>query len=156
MRFFSFVLILICNYYGILSGNIITIQTFGVSFKKVYNFLLKYLTKIIKEGRTHLCIVLMGLKGVGKSFFIKLVKELIGGSNYFTPIIDINRLTSNFNRCLENKILIGIEEIVSNAGEFHKVQEIIKKRNIDSHNEVELLKIFGVNTLTNPFNLYAT
>lgn len=37
-----------------------------------------------------------------------------------------------------------------------KVQEIIKKRNIDSHNEVELLKIFGVHTLTNPFRLYAT
>jgi HipA-like protein len=36
-----------------------------------------------------------------------------------------------------------------------KVQEIIKSKHIDSHNEVELLKTFGSQTLTNPFHLVA-
>ena len=36
-----------------------------------------------------------------------------------------------------------------------KVQEIIKNKQIDSQNEVELLKVFGNRTLTNPFQLAA-
>lgn len=36
-----------------------------------------------------------------------------------------------------------------------KVQEIIKNKKIDSQNEVDLLKTFGSQTLTNPFHLVA-
>jgi HipA-like protein len=36
-----------------------------------------------------------------------------------------------------------------------KVQEIIKNKQIDRNNEVELLKVFGTRTLTNPFLLVA-
>ena len=37
-----------------------------------------------------------------------------------------------------------------------KVQEIIKKENIDSDNEVDLLRRFGKHSITNPFELSET
>lgn len=88
-------------------------------------YILTYLSIILKTGRTNQCLVLMGDRGIGKSSFVEIIRELIG-NQYFNAVNDIQRLTSNFNAIFEKSILTGVEEVVNNAGEFYKVQNMIK------------------------------
>ena len=125
----------------------------------VYEYIVQYIHTLIKTGKTRQCIVMMGLKGTGKSTFIDILADLVG-KEYYTPVNDIQRLTSNFNSIYEKSILIGVEEVVSSAGDYHKVQNTLKtlitedyktieKKGIDSYN-IECYNNYIIST--NGFN----
>lgn len=93
--------------------------------EELYNWIIQYIHTIIKKGKTDHAIVLMGKKGAGKSSFVEIISMLIG-EDYFFPVSDINKLNDPFNAEQETTILYGVEELATNAGEFHKVQEKLK------------------------------
>jgi len=91
----------------------------------VYFYLINYIAKMVRVGKTKQTIVLMGSKGCGKSSFSNCIGYIIG-KEYCDLINDINQLTNHFNALSEKTILTQIEEVVSGAGEYHKVQNILK------------------------------
>lgn len=95
------------------------------SNEKVYNYLIHYIAKMVQKGSTHQCIVLRGNMGAGKSSFPDCLKIIIS-ERYFVPVNSIDTITSQFNAMFENAILTSIEEIVTNAGEYHAVQNKLK------------------------------
>ena len=103
---------------------------------KVFAYMNQYIHTLITTGKTRQCIVMMGLKGTGKSTLIEILAEIVG-KEYFTPVNDIQRLTSNFNSQFEKSIFIGIEEVVSAAGDYHKVQNILKSLITEDYKMIE-------------------
>lgn len=127
--------------------------------EKCYEWILDYLSVIVKLGRTKVCIVLMGEKGTGKSTWNVLLQELVG-QEYCCIINNINRLTKDFNKLLENKIVVSLEEVVNDAAEYVKVQETLKTliteerltiepKGVDSYT-INSVNNFNINT--NNFN----
>jgi hypothetical protein len=90
-----------------------------------YFYLINYIAKMVRVGKTKQTIVLMGVKGTGKSSFAICVGHIIG-NEYKDIINDINQLTNHFNALSEKTILTEVEEVVTGAGEYHKVQNILK------------------------------
>ena len=106
------------------------------SDKDLYEYLLNYMSVLLQTGRTNQCIVLMGLKGTGKSTFIELCAELVG-VEYFSCVNDIHQITSKFNGLYERNILTGIEEVVNEAGDYHRVQNILKTLITERYKTIE-------------------
>jgi hypothetical protein len=92
---------------------------------KLANYINEWITTLIQKGRTEQCIVLMGTKGCGKGSFYEIVKLLVG-DEYSSVITDINRITQRFNSVLNRKSLILLDEVVSDAGTFVKIQNDMK------------------------------
>jgi hypothetical protein len=95
------------------------------SNKELYDWTLDFITVLLRTGRTKHCLVLMGIKGLGKSFLMILLSFLVG-EEYTMPINDINKITNQFNKWMENKILVNIEEVCANVGEYMKLQNNLK------------------------------
>jgi len=91
----------------------------------VYRYLKNYITKMVRVGKTKQGIVLMGSKGTGKSTFATQMGLLVGMDYYFLEQ-DITNLKKEFNSHMERNIVLHIEEVPNEAGEYHKVQEILK------------------------------
>ena len=120
----------------------------------IYFYLINYIAKMFQVGKTKQTIVLKGLMGTGKSSFCDSLSHIIG-KEYLNMVKDINELTETFNALNERSILTQIEEVDANAGEYHKINNILKtltteeiirirKMNIDpylveSHNNFILL-----------------
>ena len=117
----------------------------------LYNWTLDYISCLLKEGRTKHGLVLMGGKGIGKSFLMYFLSLLIG-EEYSMPINDINKLTNHFNKWMENKILIKIEEVCPNAGEYMKLQNILKTLITETQIEIipKGLDGYNIESYTNP------
>jgi energy-coupling factor transporter ATP-binding protein EcfA2 len=90
-----------------------------------YFYLINYIAKMFRVGKTKQTIVLMGVKGTGKSSFANCLGHIIG-NEYKDIINDINQLTNHFNALSEKTILTEVEEVITGAGEYHKVQNILK------------------------------
>ena len=119
--------------------------------KRLFDWTLDYITTLIKKGRTNHGLVLMGGKGLGKSFFMEFLTLLVG-EDYSMPINDINKLTNHFNKWMENTILIKIEEVCPNAGEYMKLQNILKTLITESQMEItpKGLDSYNIESYTNP------
>ena len=117
----------------------------------LYNWTLDYISCLLKEGRTKHGLVLMGGKGIGKSFLMYFLSLLIG-EEYSMPINDINKLTNHFNKWMENTILIKIEEVCPNAGEYMKLQNILKTLITETQMEIipKGLDGYTIESYTNP------
>jgi hypothetical protein len=91
----------------------------------LYFYMINYIAKMVRVGKTKQTIVLMGKKGTGKSTFSNCIGNIVG-NEYKDIINDINQLTNHFNALSEKTILTEVEEVVTGAGEYHKVQNILK------------------------------
>jgi len=91
----------------------------------LFEYILTYFSILLKTGRTNQCIVLMGDRGIGKSTFIEFARDFVG-KDYYNCVNNIERLTSQFNSIYEKSIVTGVEEVVNNAGEYFKVQNMLK------------------------------
>ena len=97
---------------------------------KLYNYLLKWIATMVQKGQTKQIIVLIGEMGCGKSSAADILKFIVG-TDYFVLINSIERLTARFNTHFEKAILTSCEEVSSNAGEYFKVQNILKTLSTD-------------------------
>ena len=111
-------------------------RVIGDNDDKVYNYLLNYIAKMFQVGSTHQGIVLRGKMGVGKSTFPNILAIIIG-ENYFQSLNDIQSLTSQFNALYENVIITSIEEVITNAGEYHSVQSKLKSLITEKHINIQ-------------------
>lgn len=94
--------------------------------EELFSFMMdKYLPTLLKTGRTELCLVAIGSKGVGKSSFVEILKALVGDA-YYTQLNDISRIKQKHNTFLKEKILISIEEVPENAAFMSSIQNILK------------------------------
>ena len=101
--------------------------------QKLYDYMLQYIHELLRKGITYQCLVLMGEKGIGKSSLTKLLGYLVG-EDYFITIKDLEQLTNNFNVLFEKSILISVEELPANAGEYRKIQAKLKSMITESLN----------------------
>ena len=93
--------------------------------KEVYTWLIHYISKMFQVGKTKQLLVLQGLMGTGKSTFCEII-SLIISENYCQTLNDIHQLEAKFNSLAQTTILTIIEEVVSNGGDFHKINSKLK------------------------------
>ena len=92
---------------------------------KIYTSLINYIAKMLQVGKTKQLLVLQGLMGTGKSTFCEII-SLIISENYCQTLNDIHQLEAKFNSLAQTTILTIIEEVVSNGGDFHKINSKLK------------------------------
>jgi energy-coupling factor transporter ATP-binding protein EcfA2/ribosomal protein L31E len=90
-----------------------------------YFYLINHTAKMVQVGQTKQTLVFLGQKGCGKSSYANCLGYIIG-KEYTNLVDDINKITNNFNSLSEKSILTQVEEVVSNAGEYHRVQSMLK------------------------------
>jgi hypothetical protein len=78
----------------------------------------------------------MGDMGIGKGTIGECLFKIIDGK-YCRKLEDINTVGNKFNADVESSILTIIEEVASDAGTYHKIQEILKKQITDQDMRVE-------------------
>ena len=105
--------------------------------ERLYNYILHYIAKMVRVGKTKQLLVLLGDMGTGKSTFCDILKLIIG-KNYHCLLNDINMLTEHFNSLYETAILTQVEEVVHNANEYHKVQEVLKT--LTTENDIRIVR----------------
>jgi len=111
---------------------------------KIYDWLLLYISHIFRYGRSDILIALMGKKGCGKSIFVeefltKLLQDIFNSfdDDYVNVIDGIDGLMSNFNSFMEKSIIVCCEEVVSGAGEYHKINEKLKSLTTSKKRQIE-------------------
>ena len=108
------------------------LKMIGDNTDKGYIFIMNYLAKMIQNGFTGIAIILLGNMGAGKSTFPDLVGVLVG-MEYYKRIPDVNQLGFNFNADMENKNMTVVEEVATDAGGYHRINNIIKTLTTDQH-----------------------
>ena len=95
---------------------------------RLYTYLINYLAKIVQVGQTKQCVVLKGKMGTGKSTFGDLVKFIVENekNEYSCNINDITDMMSRFNALQETCIVTTIEEVITDAGSYHSIQNKLK------------------------------
>ena len=78
----------------------------------------------------------MGDIGIGKGTLGECLFSIIE-NKYCRKLEDINSVGNKFNADVETSILTIIEEVASDAGTYHKIQEILKKQITDQDMRVE-------------------
>jgi len=92
-----------------------------------YIFTLDWISVMIKYGKTKKCLVFMGDKGAGKSFFSEnLIAPMLGNNDHFRIIKDLKSVKDNFNAREQFNICSVIEEVSEAGAEFHQTQQILK------------------------------
>jgi len=112
---------------------------FGImadSDEKLYFFLINYISKKVCVGKAKQLLVLMGQMGSGKSTFAEMM-GLILGKKYWQQMDSIHQISSNFNASYETAIFSSVEEIVSNAGDFHAIQSKLKTLTTETSIRIE-------------------
>ena len=104
--------------------------------KDIYYWIINYISKMIQKGMTYQLLVLQGEMGCGKSTLPELLSWIIG-TDYYQKVDDINQISNNFNALYEKTILTSVEEIVSNAGEYHSIQSKLKTLTTESMIKIE-------------------
>ena len=112
---------------------------FGIiadSDEKLYIFLINYISKKVCVGKAKQMLVLLGEMGTGKSTFAEIM-GLILGEKYWQQMDSIHQISSNFNASSETAIFSSVEEIVSNAGDFHAIQSKLKTLTTETSIRIE-------------------
>lgn len=102
---------------------------------ELYEYILNWFAYIVQNPglKTGTALVLQGIQGTGKTTFTDVLSEMLRG--YSEPnITNIEHITGKFNRTIENKMLIVLNE-VKNAGNerfanFDCLKSIITERYI--------------------------
>lgn len=130
---------------------------------QLYQYLLNYIAKMVRVGKTGQALILLGGKGTGKSTFCEIL-GLIVGKEYHQLVNDLERLTSNFNSLYERCILTQVEEVVGNGADYHRVQNklktliteqdvVIEKKGIDSYMTKSFNNFILLTNYYNPVNI---
>lgn len=116
-----------------------------------YNYILNYIAKMVKVGKTNQMIVLVGGMGTGKSSFSNILAYIIG-SKYRLKIDDISRLSNRFNSSFEKAIIVQFEEVASNASSYYLVQDLLKTLTTESEMLIEKKGVdsYMIENLCNP------
>ncbi len=101
-----------------------------------FNFMIHWTAKVIQEGKSKQGIALLGTQGCGKGTTWELLGMLIG-EKYVRKLENMDHLNSRFNADLESSILTILEEVSTNAGSYHKTNQIIKKMVTDVESRIE-------------------
>ena len=91
----------------------------------IFEYLLNYIAKMFQKGMTKQLLVLMGLMGTGKGTFCELLTEIVG-NNYSQTMNDIHQMSSSFNSLSQTSIITIVEEVVNDAGDFHRINSKLK------------------------------
>lgn len=122
--------------------------------ERYFNYIIHYISKMFQVGRTEQGIVLQGKKGCGKTIFSDICKKVVG-EEYGRKINDIENFTKRFNSLFEKAIVISVEEVISNAGDYHSVQSKLKDLITADKVEIERKGIESY-TCSSNFNLIFT
>lgn len=98
----------------------------------LYNWLINYMSKVFQVGLSGQGLVLMGEKGTGKSSFCEILAHIID-TKYHQTLNDIHQMDSQFNALSQTTILTVIEEVVNNAGDYHKINSKLKSLITEKH-----------------------
>lgn len=93
--------------------------------EQVFHWLLNYISKMVQKGMTKQILILMGSMGTGKGTFSEILQDIIG-ENYCQTMNDILQMSSQFNSLSQTSILTIVEEVVNDAGDYHKVNSKLK------------------------------
>lgn len=130
---------------------------------RIYNYIINYISFMVNEGQTGQILVFMSKMGCGKSSFIDCLKYIIG-EEYHTIINDISSLKNHFNAHLQNTILTQVEEVPYGAGEYNKLNQMLKtlatendilitKKGIDSYKSKSNNNFILLSNEVNPINI---
>jgi phage/plasmid-associated DNA primase len=115
---------------------------------RVYIFLIHYIAKLVQVGFTEILLCFQGRMGCGKSTLCDILKIIVG-SEYYQKVDDVHRLTGKFNALSEHMILTSVEEVISNAGEYHSLQSKLKSLTTDRDITIEPKGIDPYTSLSN-------
>ena len=78
----------------------------------LFQWMINYFAHMFQfpEDKRPMSLILQGLKGTGKSLALNILGSILG-PNHYTVISDYRYLTGNFNRHLEGKILVVLDEV---------------------------------------------
>lgn len=90
-----------------------------------YNYLLNYLAQLIQQPHINpqVSIVIKGFQGSGKDTLTHILELIFGlKHNYLVKIGNIDRVTGTFTECLENKLLVQLNEMDGRNGSKYNNQ----------------------------------
>lgn len=89
-----------------------------------YDYIMKCLAHIFQRPniKLNVAIVLQGMKGAGKSTFIKLIQSISG--KYTTEVSHLHHFVGNFNIHLRQKVIVVLSEIT--WGGNHQLEGVLK------------------------------
>ena len=81
--------------------------------EKVFSYVLMFLSRKLKNPAklTNTALIFKSIQGVGKNMFFDWFGNSVIGSDYYFTTQDINLLFGNFNKKIENRVLVAIDEI---------------------------------------------
>ena len=90
-----------------------------------YNYLMGFLAQLIQQphNNPHVCIVIKGLQGTGKDSITHILQLIFGLKNkYLVKIGNIDRITGAFTECLDEKLVVQINEMDGKNGSKYNNQ----------------------------------
>jgi len=78
---------------------------------ETYNYMLNWFAKILQQPwkKNNICLVLHSIEGVGKSFILDMIGEIIGDEYYYSTS-SLKHILGEFNGDAEGKILVNLNE----------------------------------------------
>lgn len=112
----------------IVCGEAASVDPTKTDFRQyLIHFTFDWLSYMYKYGKTQTCLVFLGAKGAGKSFFGEtLVENIFGKREYCRIVNDIMSINDKFNSQSEHNIVTIIEEVSSTAAQYHSIQNKLK------------------------------
>lgn len=97
------------------------------SDENVYNYILNWISYIAQNPgkRNMTSIVLKGIQGAGKNTFINIISELFYGYSA-KNVTDMEDVIGSYNKTIENKILIVLNEVRSPKGSYIQNMDCLK------------------------------
>ena len=76
-----------------------------------YNYMLNWFAKILQQPwkKNNICLVLHSIEGVGKSFILDMIGQIIGDEYYYSTS-SLKHILGEFNGDAEGKILVNLNE----------------------------------------------
>lgn len=99
--------------------------------EKNFTYVINWLAYLVQHpDKVGTALLLMGLQGVGKNFFVEAIGYLLG--QHFIQLSSLNELVGNFNSHLQNAVLIHANEAIwgGNKSDLGKVKTMITEDRI--------------------------
>lgn len=128
-----------------------------------YNYVINYLAHFLQypEIRPNVALVIKGMKGAGKDFFLDVIKNILG-KEYCKSTDTMDEIFGNFNSILKNTLLLHLDEASGKQGyeNDNRLKSLIT-REITSINEKgtkpysqdSILRIIACTNNANPFKI---
>lgn len=98
-----------------------------------YDFLLKWISNVLKGNKNNSCLYMKGIQGVGKSSLFVFLSKYVLGTNLCLET-GSDPIRTKFNEILGGKLLVNIEELENfSKAEWESISSTLK-RQITSNN----------------------